>query len=48
MLVLTWFPCSDDLAKASRGVACVFATRRRALVYILEEDEDEEEASDMD
>ncbi|EEF37696.1 Anaphase-promoting complex subunit, putative [Ricinus communis] len=26
---------------ASRGVACVFATRKRALVYILEEDEDE-------
>ncbi|KAF5943733.1 hypothetical protein HYC85_017810 [Camellia sinensis] len=26
---------------ASRGVACVFAARRRALVYILEEDEDE-------
>lgn len=33
---------------SSRGVACVFATRRRALVYILEEDEEEEEASDMD
>uniref|UniRef100_A0A1J3DF10 Anaphase-promoting complex subunit 4 n=1 Tax=Noccaea caerulescens TaxID=107243 RepID=A0A1J3DF10_NOCCA len=31
---------------ASRGVACVFAERRRALVYILEEDEDEEEASE--
>lgn len=31
---------------ASRGVACVFAERRRALVYILEEDEDEEEISD--
>ncbi|KAK1291453.1 Anaphase-promoting complex subunit 4 [Acorus calamus] len=31
---------------ASRGVACVFASRRRALVYILDEDEDE--ASDMD
>ncbi|CAJ1936334.1 unnamed protein product [Sphenostylis stenocarpa] len=27
---------------ASRGVACVFAARKRALVYILEEDEDEE------
>lgn len=26
---------------ASRGVACIFASRRRALVYILEEDEDE-------
>lgn len=26
---------------ASRGVACIFATRKRALVYILEEDEDE-------
>ncbi|XP_051118369.1 anaphase-promoting complex subunit 4 isoform X2 [Andrographis paniculata] len=26
---------------ASRGVACVFAVRKRALVYILEEDEDE-------
>ncbi|CAL1372682.1 unnamed protein product [Linum trigynum] len=26
---------------ATRGVACVFAARRRALVYILEEDEDE-------
>ncbi|XP_068652072.1 anaphase-promoting complex subunit 4 [Aristolochia californica] len=25
----------------SRGLACVFASRRRALVYILEEDEDE-------
>ncbi|KFK28735.1 hypothetical protein AALP_AA7G040100 [Arabis alpina] len=31
---------------ASRGVACVFAERRRALVYILEENEDEEEDSD--
>lgn len=29
---------------ASRGVACVFSLRRRALVYIL--DEDEEETSD--
>ncbi|KAL3615053.1 Anaphase-promoting complex subunit 4 [Castilleja foliolosa] len=27
---------------ASRGVACVFAVKKRALVYILEEDEDEE------
>ncbi|XP_062013274.1 anaphase-promoting complex subunit 4 [Rosa rugosa] len=26
---------------SSRGVACVFAARKRALVYILEEDEDE-------
>lgn len=26
---------------ASRGVACIFAARKRALVYILEEDEDE-------
>ena len=26
---------------ASRGVACVFAARKRALVYILDEDEDE-------
>ncbi|CAK8577794.1 unnamed protein product [Lathyrus sativus] len=26
---------------ASRGLACVFAARKRALVYILEEDEDE-------
>ncbi|KAL6542862.1 hypothetical protein OROHE_010382 [Orobanche hederae] len=26
---------------ASRGVACVFAARKRALVYILEEDEDQ-------
>ncbi|XP_010436458.1 PREDICTED: anaphase-promoting complex subunit 4-like [Camelina sativa] len=31
---------------ASRGVACVFAERRRALVYILEEDEDEEITED--
>jgi len=29
------------LLTASRGVACVFAARKRALVYILEEDEDE-------
>ncbi|KAL1562715.1 Anaphase-promoting complex subunit 4 [Salvia divinorum] len=28
---------------ASRGVACVFGARKRALVYILEEDEDEDE-----
>ncbi|KAF9614456.1 hypothetical protein IFM89_018692 [Coptis chinensis] len=27
---------------ASRGVACVFAARKRALVYILEENEDED------
>ncbi|KAG9455951.1 hypothetical protein H6P81_000459 [Aristolochia fimbriata] len=26
---------------ASRGLACIFAVRKRALVYILEEDEDE-------
>ncbi|GMN50906.1 hypothetical protein TIFTF001_020066 [Ficus carica] len=26
---------------SSRGVACIFAARKRALVYILEEDEDE-------
>ncbi|KAJ4825108.1 Anaphase-promoting complex subunit 4 [Turnera subulata] len=26
---------------ASRGIACVFASRKRALVYILEEDEEE-------
>ncbi|XP_060191853.1 anaphase-promoting complex subunit 4 [Lycium barbarum] len=31
---------------ASRGVACVFAARKRALVYILDEDEDE--VSDTD
>ncbi|XP_057512090.1 anaphase-promoting complex subunit 4 isoform X2 [Actinidia eriantha] len=31
---------------ASRGLACVFAARKRALVYILEEDEDE--VSDME
>ncbi|XP_022142094.1 anaphase-promoting complex subunit 4 [Momordica charantia] len=31
---------------ASRGVACVFGARKRALVYILEEDEDE--ASDAE
>ncbi|XP_054802948.1 anaphase-promoting complex subunit 4 isoform X2 [Prosopis cineraria] len=31
---------------ASRGVACVFAARKRALVYILDEDEDE--ASDAE
>ncbi|KAK9681786.1 hypothetical protein RND81_10G027900 [Saponaria officinalis] len=38
---------------SSRGVGCVFAARKRALVYILEEDEEEEEeeeeeTSDMD
>lgn len=33
---------------SSRGVGCVFAARKRALVYILDEDEEEEEASDMD
>ncbi|XP_020090812.1 anaphase-promoting complex subunit 4 isoform X2 [Ananas comosus] len=31
---------------ASRGVACVFSSRRHALVYILDEDEDE--VSDME
>ncbi|XP_021902226.1 anaphase-promoting complex subunit 4 [Carica papaya] len=31
---------------ASRGVACVFAARKRALVYILEEDEDEVSGSE--
>jgi len=29
------------MATASRGVACVLAARKRALVYILDEDEDE-------
>ncbi|KAL2932113.1 Anaphase-promoting complex subunit 4 [Bienertia sinuspersici] len=33
---------------SSRGVGCVFGARKRALVYILDEDEEEEEASDMD
>ncbi|XP_047262941.1 anaphase-promoting complex subunit 4 isoform X4 [Capsicum annuum] len=33
---------------ASRGVACVFAARKRALVYILDEDEDEDEVSDTE
>ncbi|PIN07121.1 Anaphase-promoting complex (APC), subunit 4 [Handroanthus impetiginosus] len=33
---------------ASRGVACVFAARKRALVYILEEDEDEDEMTDSE
>ncbi|XP_021740448.1 anaphase-promoting complex subunit 4-like isoform X1 [Chenopodium quinoa] len=33
---------------SSRGVGCVFAARKRALVYILDEDEEEESASDMD
>ncbi|XP_031391478.1 anaphase-promoting complex subunit 4 isoform X1 [Punica granatum] len=32
---------------ASRGVACVFAAKKRAIVYILDEDE-EEEASDAE
>ncbi|KAK4361049.1 hypothetical protein RND71_020001 [Anisodus tanguticus] len=27
--------------RASRGIACVFAARKRALIYILDEDEDE-------
>ncbi|XVF25896.1 hypothetical protein REPUB_Repub13aG0253300 [Reevesia pubescens] len=26
---------------ASRGIACVFAARKRALVYVLDEDEDD-------
>ncbi|WVZ73362.1 hypothetical protein U9M48_021676 [Paspalum notatum var. saurae] len=33
---------------ASRGVACVFSNRRHALVYILDEDEDGDEVSDME
>ncbi|KAL6911600.1 hypothetical protein ACP4OV_000405 [Aristida adscensionis] len=35
---------------ASRGVACVFSSRRHALVYILDEDEDEDgdEVSDVE
>ncbi|KAL6635250.1 hypothetical protein ACP70R_027921 [Stipagrostis hirtigluma subsp. patula] len=35
---------------ATRGVACVFSSRRHALVYILDEDEDEEgdDVSDME
>ncbi|KAL3851275.1 hypothetical protein ACJIZ3_013157 [Penstemon smallii] len=33
---------------ASRGVACVFSARKRALVYILEEDEDEDEITDSE
>lgn len=38
------------LFSASRGVACVFSSRRHALVYILDEDEDEDEdeSSDME
>lgn len=32
---------AEFVVTASRGVACVFAARKRALVYILEEDEDE-------
>lgn len=31
----------EFIISASRGVACVFAARKRALVYILEEDEEE-------
>lgn len=31
----------NSTVTASRGVACVFAARKRALVYILDEDEDE-------
>jgi anaphase-promoting complex subunit 4 len=33
---------------ASRGVACVFSSRRHALVYILDEDEDEGEDEDSE
>ncbi|XP_044414581.1 anaphase-promoting complex subunit 4 isoform X3 [Triticum aestivum] len=33
---------------ASRGVACVFSSRRHALVYILDEDEDEDEDEDSE
>ncbi|CAA0841182.1 Anaphase-promoting complex subunit 4 [Striga hermonthica] len=33
---------------ASRGVACIFAAKKRALVYILEEDEDEDEGTDSE
>lgn len=33
---------------ASRGVACVFSSRGHALVYILDEDEDVYEVSDME
>ncbi|XP_020189131.1 anaphase-promoting complex subunit 4 isoform X2 [Aegilops tauschii subsp. strangulata] len=37
-------PLSTPLAvSASRGVACIFSSRRHALVYILDEDEDEDE-----
>lgn len=37
-----WFDISIWFClSASRGVACVFAARKRALVYILDEDEDE-------
>ncbi|KAM0874715.1 hypothetical protein ACQ4PT_037261 [Festuca glaucescens] len=33
---------------ASRGVACIFSSRRHALVYILNEDEDEGEDEDSE
>ncbi|WOL06459.1 anaphase-promoting complex subunit 4 isoform X1 [Canna indica] len=40
-------PLTSPLAvSASRGLACVFSSRRHAMVYILDEDEDE--ASDID
>jgi anaphase-promoting complex subunit 4 len=39
--VLNLFFLSKFTVTASRGVACVFAARKRALVYILEEDEEE-------
>lgn len=42
MLSMSWnFFLSKFTVTASRGVACVFAARKRALVYILEEDEEE-------
>ena len=42
-LSMSWnfFFYSKFTVTASRGVACVFAARKRALVYILEEDEEE-------
>ncbi|XP_074564602.1 anaphase-promoting complex subunit 4 [Curcuma longa] len=39
-------PVSCPLAvSASRGLACVFTSRSHAMVYILDEDEDEDDAS---
>ncbi|XP_022847559.1 anaphase-promoting complex subunit 4 [Olea europaea var. sylvestris] len=38
---ISHFVVAPLAVSASRGVACVFAARKRALVYILEEDEDE-------